>query len=199
MRDVEGERLAVTFKLRSPDTTLLDFHMALTAAGKQFEPRFAGPIRVIELLAMFDEMHPSINNAACKQRDKRERALTVKGNASESQSEMNDQHAPKRTAKHSQVPDAAELIRRHEAEQEHSPDMCLSVHTLTQRTIRVNVHNSWDIGAVKSLIGIVMTGVPPDAMRLVNAGRQLQDKYLLSDYDIGDEANLHLVLKLGED
>ncbi len=32
--------------------------------------RFAGPIRVIELLAMFDEMHPSINNAACKQRDK---------------------------------------------------------------------------------------------------------------------------------
>ena len=129
----------------------------------------------------------------------RERALTVKGNASESQSEMNDQHAPKRTAKHSQVPDAAELIRRHEAEQEHSPDMCLSVHTLTQRTIRVNVHNSWDIGAVKSLIGIVMTGVPPDAMRLVNAGRQLQDKYLLSDYDIGDEANLHLVLKLGGD
>ncbi len=32
--------------------------------------RFAGPIRVIELLAMFDEMHPSINNAASKQRDK---------------------------------------------------------------------------------------------------------------------------------
>ncbi len=40
MRDVEGERLAVTFKLRSPDTALLDFHMALTAAGKQFEPRY---------------------------------------------------------------------------------------------------------------------------------------------------------------
>ncbi len=29
--------------------------------------RFAGPIRVIELLAMFDEMHPSINNAGCRQ------------------------------------------------------------------------------------------------------------------------------------
>jgi hypothetical protein len=40
MRDVEGERLAVTFKLRSPDTALLDFHTALTAAGKQFEPRY---------------------------------------------------------------------------------------------------------------------------------------------------------------
>ncbi|KAL0053214.1 hypothetical protein WJX82_002529 [Trebouxia sp. C0006] len=70
MRDVEGERLAVTFKLRSPDTALLDFHSALTAAGKQVEPRFAGPIRVIELLAMFDEMHPSINDASSKEKDK---------------------------------------------------------------------------------------------------------------------------------
>ncbi|KAA6423117.1 MAG: hypothetical protein FRX49_07104 [Trebouxia sp. A1-2] len=66
MRGMEGERLAVTFKLRSPDTALLDFHTALTAAGQQLEPRFAGPIRVIELLAMFDEMHPSINNAGSK-------------------------------------------------------------------------------------------------------------------------------------
>ena len=40
MQDVEGERLAVTFKLRSPDTALLDFHTALTAAGKQVEPRY---------------------------------------------------------------------------------------------------------------------------------------------------------------
>ncbi|KAA6423205.1 MAG: hypothetical protein FRX49_07192 [Trebouxia sp. A1-2] len=37
MRDVEGERLAVAFKLRSPDTALLDFHTALIAAGKQVE------------------------------------------------------------------------------------------------------------------------------------------------------------------
>ena len=29
--------------------------------------RFAGPIRVIELLAMFDEMHPSINDAGSRQ------------------------------------------------------------------------------------------------------------------------------------
>jgi len=40
MRDVEGKRLAVTYKLRSPDTALLDFHTALIAAGKQFEPRY---------------------------------------------------------------------------------------------------------------------------------------------------------------
>ncbi len=29
--------------------------------------RFAGPIRVIELLAMFDELHPSINDAGSSQ------------------------------------------------------------------------------------------------------------------------------------
>ena len=40
MRGMEGERLAVTFKLRSPDTALLDFHTALTAAGQQLEPRY---------------------------------------------------------------------------------------------------------------------------------------------------------------
>jgi len=32
--------------------------------------RFAGPIRVIELLAMFDEMHTSINDASSKEKDK---------------------------------------------------------------------------------------------------------------------------------
>ena len=40
MQDAEGERLAVIFKLSSPDTALLDFHTALTAAGKQVEPRY---------------------------------------------------------------------------------------------------------------------------------------------------------------
>ncbi|DBA93288.1 TPA: hypothetical protein ACH3X2_003572 [Trebouxia sp. C0005] len=70
MRDVEGGRFAVAFKLRSPDTALLDFHTALTAAGKRVEPRFNGPIRVIELLALFDEMHPSSHDADSRQGSK---------------------------------------------------------------------------------------------------------------------------------
>ena len=37
---MEGGRLAVAFKLRSPDTALLDFHTALIAAGKQIEARY---------------------------------------------------------------------------------------------------------------------------------------------------------------
>ena len=108
---------------------------------------------------------------------------------------MNDQHALKQTAKHSQVPDTAELIRRHAAEQERSPDMCLCVHSLTRKTVRLNVHHSWDIGAVKSFIGI-RNGAPPDAMMLMIDRRQLQDKYFRSDYDIAHEAVMHLVLKL---
>ncbi|DBA91644.1 TPA: hypothetical protein ACH3X1_003250 [Trebouxia sp. C0004] len=169
---MEGKRLDVTFKLRSPDTALLDFHTALTAAGKQVEPRFAGPIRVIELLAMFDEMHPSINNAGSKQSFK--------------------------AAQHLPVHDTAELIRRHAAEQECSPDMRLSFMPLTGKTFRLNVHKSWDIGAVKSLIQIVY-GVPPDMMVLILAGRRLENKYLLSDYDIADhdETLVHVDLKLG--
>lgn len=128
----------------------------------------------------------------------RERALTVKGNKPESQSELHNQDAPQQAAKHTQVHDTAELIRRHTTEQERSPDMCLSVNTLTGRTYRLNVHKSWDIGAVKSLIGIV-DGAPPDAMMLGHAGRQLENKYLLSDYDIADEALVHMIHKLRGD
>ncbi len=51
MRDVEGERLAVTFKLRSPNTALLDFHTALTAAGKQVEPRYMPVLHLHTLVA----------------------------------------------------------------------------------------------------------------------------------------------------
>jgi len=350
MRDVEGERLAVAFKLRSPDTALLDFHMALTAAGKQFEPRcmsmlhrqnyysdmilachqldnfaclldvhdrascvsaaisstalcgiclglpygvrcmkadsslktnesfcvrrFAGPIRVIELLAMFDEMHASINNAGSSQSLKvasfslvsvcspslkpihgifevvymictvchtgalstcthvsclglikftvpaqlrhvclklcsdtmyvtqlacdtqGEQALTV--STPELQSELHNQHAPKQAARHSQVPDTAEDIRRHAAEQKYRPDMRIFIKSLTGRTCSLTVHKSWDIWAVKSLFETV-EGVPPHMQRLIFAGRQLEDKSLLSDSDVRHDSTLHLVQRLAGD
>ncbi|KAL0033821.1 hypothetical protein WJX77_006616 [Trebouxia sp. C0004] len=218
MRDVEGERLAVTFKLRSSDTALLGFHTALTGAGKQVEPRFAGPIRVIELLAMFDEMHPSINNAGCRPSFKipsfslvsvcspslthingifeGERALTI--STPESRSKLHNQHAPKQAAQQIQVPDTAELIRRHIAEQERSPDIFVFLKTHLGETITLEVHKSWNIGVVKSLIQIVL-GTPVDDIRLIHAGRQLQDKHLLSDYNIPREATLHMVLGLRGD
>lgn len=129
-----------------------------------------------------------------------ERALTVKGNTPEMQSKLNNQHAPNQAAKHRPVPDTAELIRRHAAEQECSPDIRLFVKQLTGRSFSLNVHKSWDIGAVKSLISIV-EGVPPDAFVLVHcAGRyRLENKYRLSDYDIADETLVCVVLDLRGD
>ncbi len=124
-----------------------------------------------------------------------ERAVTV--STPESQSEVNNQHALKQAAMHSQVPDTAELVRRHAAEQECSPDIFTFIKTHTAKTITLKVHKSWNIGVVKSLIQIV-EGTPVDDIRLI-AGRELQDKYTLSHYNIQKEATLHMVLRLRGD
>ncbi|DBA93285.1 TPA: hypothetical protein ACH3X2_14245 [Trebouxia sp. C0005] len=158
--------------------------------------RFAGPIRVIELLAMFDEMHPSINDAGSRQSCKGQQALTV--SMPESQSKLHNQHAPKQAAKQTQVPDTAELFRRHAAEQGRSPNMCIFVKNLEGRTITLKVHESWSIKAVKSLVQIV-EGVPAKMLRLIFAGKQLNDAYLLSDHNMQNDSTLHMVLPLRGD
>ena len=66
------------------------------------------------------------------------------------QSKMDNQHAPKQAAQHTRVLDTAELIRRHAAEQECSPDMCIFIRPLTGKTIMLKVHKSWDTRALKS-------------------------------------------------
>ncbi len=60
MRDVEGERHAVTFQLRSPDTALLDFHMALTAAGKQVEPRYISVLHLVHTFVVCEVLSMSL-------------------------------------------------------------------------------------------------------------------------------------------
>ena len=124
-----------------------------------------------------------------------QQALTV--GMPECPSMLYNQHALKQAAKQTHDPDTAELIRIHAAEQKRSPDMHIFIKTLNGSTITLEVHKSWDIGAVKSLIQIV-EGLPVDDQRLIH-GRQLQDEYLLSDYNIRREDTLHLVRRLRGD
>ncbi len=124
-----------------------------------------------------------------------ERPLTV--SLPKSQSELHNQHALKHAARHSQVPDTAELVRRHAAEQECSPDILIFIKTHKAETITLKVHKSWSIGAVKSLFQIV-EGTPVDDIRLI-FGKQLEDQNTLSHYNIQKETTLHMVLRLRGD
>ncbi|KAG9090127.1 hypothetical protein FRC06_001215 [Ceratobasidium sp. 370] len=70
--------------------------------------------------------------------------------------------------------------------------------TLTGRTITLEVAPDEEIYSVRCKIHD-KEGIPPCQIRLIHSGRQLEDGRKLSDYKIGKESTLHMVLRLRGD
>merc|ERR1712159_915255 len=61
--------------------------------------------------------------------------------------------------------------------------------------VSIEVEEGESIEDVKAKIA-EKEGIPPEQQRLIFGGQQLQDSKTIDDYDVGDDATLHLVLRL---
>ena len=73
--------------------------------------------------------------------------------------------------------------------------MQIFVKTHLGKTLTIDVLPSSSIAEVKAII-FVSLHVPADQLRLIYAGKQLEEGRTLGDYDIQKESTLHMVIRL---
>lgn len=76
--------------------------------------------------------------------------------------------------------------------------MQIFIRGLNGKTLTLAVTTFYKIGTIKKIIEDY-TNIPWLEQRLIQSGKQLENDKTIADYDITDDATIHLVLRLKAD